>query len=132
MSENKEIIAIKSLNNYSIEEILSRQNSVIPSSDIYENPDEYILVANMPGVARNQIQIKVIDESLVVFGKINYDEVISRDYILNENEIGNYFRKFRISDSIDVSKISAKYDNGQLIVNLPKKESVKPRTIEIS
>lgn len=132
MSENKEIIAIKNFNNYSIEEILSRQNSVIPSSDIYENPDEYILVANMPGVSRNQIQIKVIDESLVVFGKINYDEVISRNYILNENEVGNYFRKFRISDSIDVSKISAKYDNGQLIVHLPKKESVKPRTIEIA
>jgi len=86
----------------------------------------------MPGVSRNDIQVKVVDESLIVFGKINYDEVNNRDYILNENEIGNYFRKFRIAETIEISRINAKFDNGQLIVHLPKKESVKPRTIEIS
>jgi len=131
MSENKEIIAVRNLNNHSIEEILSKQNSVLPSSDIYENPDEYILIANMPGVSRNDIQVKIVDESLIIFGKINYDKVISREYILNENELGNYFRKFRISDTIDKTKISAKYDNGQLVVTLPKHEKVKPRKIDI-
>lgn len=131
MSENKEIIAVRNLNNHSIEEILSKQNSVLPSSDIYENPDEYILIANMPGVSRNDIQVKIVDDSLIIFGKINYNEVISREYILNENELGNYFRKFRISDTIDKTKISAKYDNGQLVVTLPKHEKVKPRKIDI-
>jgi HSP20 family protein len=131
MSQNKEIIAVKNLNNNSIEEILRTQESVSPASDIYENPEEFILVANMPGVSRNEIQVKVVDDSLIVFGKINYDEVVSRDYILNENEIGNYFRKFRISDAIDKTKINAKYDNGQLIVHLAKNENVKPRTIDI-
>jgi HSP20 family protein len=132
MSQNKEIIAVKNLNNNSIEEILRTQESVSPSSDIYENPDEFILVANMPGVSRNEIQVKVIDDSLIIFGKINYDEAVSRDYILNENEIGNYFRKFKISATIDKTKINAKYDNGQLIVQLPKKENLKQRTIDIS
>ena len=128
MSDNKEIIAVKAFNNYSIEEILRTQNNILPSSDIYENADEYILVANMPGVSRSEVQVKVIEESLIVFGRINYDETINRDYILNENELGNYFRKFKISDSIDKAKISAKYDNGQLIVHLPKSEKIKPRT----
>ena len=132
MSDSKEIIAVKSFNNYSIEEILRTQNNVSPSSDIYENAEEYILVANMPGVVRSEVQVKVIEESLIVFGRINYDETVSRDYILNENELGNYFRKFKISDSIDKTKISAKYDNGQLIVHLPKSEKTKPRTIDIS
>ena len=132
MSQSKEIIAVKSLNNYSIEEILRTQESVSPASDIYENANEYILIANMPGVTRNDIQVKVVDDSLIIFGRINYNEALSRNYILNENEIGNYFRKFRISDTIETAKINAKYDNGQLIVNLPKKENVKPRTIDIS
>lgn len=132
MSQNKEIMAVKNLNYNSIEEILRTQDSVSPSSDIYENPDEFILVANMPGVSRNEIQVKVVDDSLIIFGKINYDEAVSRDYILNENEIGNYFRKFRISDAIDKTKINAKYDNGQLIVHLAKNEDVKPITIDIS
>jgi len=132
MSDNKEIIAVKALNNYSIEEILRSQNNISPASDIYENNDEYILVANMPGVPRSEVQVKVIEDSLIVFGKINYSEVSNRNYILNENEVGNYFRKFNISDSIDKTKINAKYDNGQLIVNLPKSEKTKPRTIDIS
>jgi len=132
MSDNKEIIAVKAFNNYSIEEILRTQINVLPASDIYENADEYILVANMPGVSRSEVQVKVIEESLIVFGRINYDETVNRDYILNENELGNYFRKFKISDSIDKTKISAKYDNGQLIVRLPKSEKIKPRTIDIA
>jgi HSP20 family protein len=132
MSDSKEIIAVKALNNYSIEEILRTQNNISPASDIYENKDEYILIANMPGVSRSEIQVKVIEDSLIVFGKINYDEVSNREYILNENEVGNYFRKFKISDSIDKNKINAKYDNGQLIVHLPKSEKIKPRTIEIT
>jgi len=132
MSENKEIIAVKALNNNSIDELLRKENNILPSSDIYENADEYILTANMPGVSRSEIQVKVIDESLIVFGRINYNEIVNRDYILNENEIGNYFRKFKISDSIDRTKINAKYDDGQLIVTLPKSERAKPRSIEIS
>jgi HSP20 family molecular chaperone IbpA len=132
MSDNKEIIAVKAFNNYSIEEILRTQNNILPSSDIYENADEYILLANMPGVSRSEVQVKVIEESLIVFGRINYDETVNRNYILNKNELGNYFRKFKISDSIDKTKISAKYDNGQLIEHLPKSEKIKPRTIDIS
>jgi len=132
MSDSKEIIAVKALNNNSIDELLRKENNILPSSDIYENVDEYILVANMPGVSRSEIQVKVIDESLIVFGRINYNEIVNRDYILNENEIGNYFRKFKISDSIDRTKVSAKYDNGQLIVTLPKSAKAKPRSIEIS
>jgi HSP20 family molecular chaperone IbpA len=132
MSDNKEIIAVKAFNNYSIEEILRTQNNISPASDIYEYADEFILVANMPGVSRSEVQVKVIEESLIIFGRINYDETVNRNYILNENELGNYFRKFKISDSIDKTKISAKYDNGQLIVHLPKSEKIKPRTIDIS
>ena len=132
MSENKEIISVKKINDYSIEEILRTEDSVLPSSDIYESSDEFVLVANMPGVSRNEIQVKVINDSLIIFGKINYNEAVSRNYILNENEIGNYFRKFKISDAIDKTKINAKYDNGRLIVSLTKNEDVKPRTIDIS
>lgn len=132
MAENKEIIAVRDINNYSIEEILRTQHNISPSTDIYENADEFVLITNMPGVTRSEVKVKVIDNSLIVFGKINYEEAINRNYILNETEIGNYFRKFKISDSIDKDKITAKYDNGQLIVHLPKSEKLKPKTIDIN
>lgn len=132
MSDNREIIAVKAINNNSIEEILRRENNISPSTDIYENVDEFIMIINMPGVNRSEIQVKVIDDSLIVFGRINYYEVVERGYILNETELGNYYRKFKISSTIDKQKINAKYDNGQLTVILPKNEISKPRTIDIS
>jgi len=132
MSDNKEIIAVKALNNNSIEEILRSENNISPSTDIYENADDFVMIVNMPGINRSEIQVKVIDDSLIVFGRINYQSVIERDYILNETELGNYFRKFKISSTIDKQKINAKYDNGQLTVVLPKNEISKPRTIDIS
>ncbi|KUG24902.1 hypothetical protein ASZ90_005280 [hydrocarbon metagenome] len=65
-------------------------------------------------------------------GRINYNEAVNRKYILNEYTIGNYYRKFKISDSIDNSKIEARFENGVLTVKLPKHDRVKPRTIEIN
>ena len=130
MSETNEIIALKDQKN-NIDELLQTQNSISPVVDIYETDNDFILVANMPGVARRAVQVKLNDNTLVLFGRIDYENAVNRKYILNENEIGNYFRKFKISDSIDVNKIEAKYDNGQLLLTLTKHEKAKPRTIDI-
>ncbi len=131
MNESKEIIAVEESSSKSIDELLKTQNFVTPLVDIYEVPDEFYLTANMPGLLRKNIQVKVDDKSLILFGKIDYDESINRNYILNENEIGNFYRKFNISKAIDETKIEAKYDSGKLIVRLPKHDRAKLRTISI-
>jgi HSP20 family protein len=115
----------------SLEEIFEKERMVAPLVDIYETENEFMLVANMPGVSRQDIQLKMEEDSIIIFGKINYNNILNRKYILNENEIGNYYRKFRISSSVDESKIDAKMENGQLLVTLPKHDRVKPRKIEI-
>lgn len=130
-NNNKDIISIKESDHTSIEELLDKENVIAPLTDIFETEDEFVLTANMPGVSRENIQIKLEDTSLAIFGRIKFSEAIKRNYILNENEIGNYYRKFNISNSIDETRIEAKYENGQLILNLPKHDRVKPRTINI-
>ncbi len=85
----------------------------------------------MPGVTRDNVKIKLEEESLAILGKVNYKELKNKKYILNENEVGNYYRKFRISNSVDETKIEARFENGQLTVKLPKHDRIKPRTIEI-
>jgi HSP20 family molecular chaperone IbpA len=132
MSDKKELVAVNQFNNSTINELLQTQNSISPVVDIYETENDFVLVANLPGVERTDIQVKLDNNSLVIFGKINFKDAVNRNYILNENEIGNYFRSFKISDSIDKEKIKARYDNGQLIVTLPKHEKAKPRKIDIS
>ena len=129
--ENKEMIPVKEEKNNLIEELLETQNYVSPLVNIYETDDEFVLSADMPGVVRKDVKVKVENDLLIMFGRIDYDNEINRNYILNEQELGNYYRTFRISDSVDQSNIKAKYDNGKLVVNLPKNEKVKPRTINI-
>lgn len=129
--DNKEIIPVKVKGNGSIEELLVTQNYISPLVNIYETDNEFVLTAFMPGVVRDNVKVKVENDSLIMFGQIDYENAISRDYILNEQEIANYYRTFKISDTVDKSKIEARYDNGQLVVNLQKKEKVKPRRIDI-
>jgi HSP20 family molecular chaperone IbpA len=112
-------------------DVLGNQRSIAPLVDIYETENDFVLVANLPGVSKENIHLKLEENTLSIFGKINYDESINRKYLLNENLIGNYYRIFRLSESIDQTKIDAKYENGQLFVNLPKHERIKPRTINI-
>jgi HSP20 family protein len=129
--ENKEMIPVKEEKNNLIEELLETQNYVSPLVNIYETDDEFVLSADMPGVVRKDVKVKVENDLLIMFGRIDYVNETNKNYILNEQELGNYYRTFRISDSVDQNNVKAKYDNGKLVVNLPKNEKVKPRTINI-
>lgn len=131
MTANKELINIKDNRNSGWEDAFETGKCVAPFIDIYETDDDFVMIVSLPGVRRDNVKVKMETNSLMIFGKVNYEEIINRKYVLNESEKGNYFRKFNISDSIDQSKIEAKYENGQLTLMLPKKENVKPRNIEI-
>jgi HSP20 family molecular chaperone IbpA len=86
----------------------------------------------MPGVSREKIKVELEKGSLIIMGRIDYQDISTRKYILQENEFGNFYRKFNLSDSIDANKIDAKFENGQLVVNLPKHERMKPKNIVIN
>lgn len=141
MEENKGLVQTQEIKSQDIEsqevktpnweEALENECWIAPLVDIYETENEYVLTANMPGVSKENIKIKIEDGDMVLMGKIDYDTILNRRYILSETELGNYYRKFKISDSIDESKIEAKFEYGQLIIVMPKHERVKPKNIEI-
>ena len=130
MTDNKDIVTVKETEQ-NWEETLETEAVVAPFVDVYETENDFHLVANMPGVTRDNVKIKLEEESLAILGKVNYKELKNKKYILNENEVGNYYRKFRISNGVDETKIEARFENGQLTVKLPKHDRIKPRTIEI-
>ncbi len=129
MTDNKEMVETKSKRTW--DEALEKEPWVAPLVDIYETADEYYLTANMPGVSKEDIKIKLEDGHLVIMGRINFEETANRKYVLKELETGNFYRRFKISEGIDESKIDAKLENGVLSVVLPKHERLKPKTIEI-
>ena len=108
------------------------ERSILSLVDIYETSNEFVLNANMPGVSKENVHLKLEDNSLSIFGKINFEDVVNKKYVLSENAIGNYHRVFRLSNSIDTAKIDAKYENGRLVITLPKHDRVKPKIININ
>jgi Molecular chaperone (small heat shock protein) len=131
MTESNELIKVENAESGSWEDTMTNECCFAPTVNIFETNDEYILTADMPGLSKEDVRIKTEEGSLVIMGKVKYKELLNRKYILNESEIGNYYRKFNISDSIDDAKIEAKMENGQLTITLPKHERVKPKIIEI-
>lgn len=127
---NNELIKIE--NRSSWEAALESEKWIEPLVDIYETSEAYILIANLPGVSRDNIRIKLENEYLVIMARIDFTSAVKRKYILNENPIGNFYRKFKLSSSVDENKIDAGLENGQLKIIMNKHERVKPKTIEIN
>jgi len=124
-------VEIKEQEHIQWENLLETERSCAPLVDIYETEDDYILTAHLPGVKKENIKLNIEDGSLLIFGKINYHEALNRKYILNESDSANYYRKFKLSDSVNIEKIEASYENGLLQIKLPKHDYVKPRNISI-
>lgn len=105
---------------------------IVPPVDIYENENEYVLKADMPGVAKENLEIALNNSELTLDGKIdgsagNGDEPKYREFTQY-----NYHRSFQVSGAVDANRISANLDNGVLTITLPKSEAVKPKKIQIA
>lgn len=129
MEETKALTKVEEKRSW--EEALEAESWVAPLIDIYETHDEYYLVANMPGVAKEDIKVKIEEGDLVIMGRTDFVGELHRKYLMKEIDSSNYYRKFKLSDSVNEEKIDAKLENGKLYVHLPKVERVKPKTIEI-
>ena len=69
MNSKKELISLNSNRNYSIEELLQTQNFVSPSVNIMELDEQFSIIANLPGLRRENLQVKIEDNNLVIFGR---------------------------------------------------------------
>lgn len=100
-----------------------------PAVDIYENEDEILIYADMPGVVKDDISVDIDNgtlsisgvRKLSVNGSVTYEEFSDVEYV----------RNFSVPQTIDVEKVEAELKNGVLRLHLPKSEAAKPRQIEI-
>ena len=107
------------------------QASLIPPVDIVESEVGITLVADMPGVSRDRLGVRVDGEQLVIEGAAEVK--VPEDLELLHGEIRNpYFRRtFTLSRELDPSKIEANLKDGVLRLHIPKSEEARPRRIEI-
>ncbi len=99
--------------------------------DIYETDDAVILTADMPGAARDTVDIDVNDGALIVTGRIVPDEFGGRVRLREYGRTG-YYRSFQLSQTVDPANITANLKDGELTVKIPKTAKVGPRKIPVT
>lgn len=102
-----------------------------PAVDIYETEAGVVLLADMPGVDMNDVDIMLEKNLLTIRGMVEEPTAESYELAYAEYPIGDYERTFALSDEVDKSKIEATMKNGVLRLLLPKAEEAKVRKIAV-
>jgi HSP20 family molecular chaperone IbpA len=111
------------------EETRSEEKYVTPPVDIFETQDGLIVKADLPGVAKEGLEVRVDHDLLTIRGRATH--LAPGDAVYREYELASFFRQFELNEKVDQSKISAELKNGVLTLSLPKAEEAKPRRIEV-
>lgn len=105
-------------------------NRVRPFSNIMEQNDAVVLRLEMPGVRKENLELNVENDRMVIIGRRDPMPEEAR-YVVRERRIGEFFQSYTLDDTIDRNRIDAKLEHGILTVTLHLKESEKPRRIEV-
>jgi HSP20 family protein len=102
----------------------------VPAVDIYESENALTVLADMPGVPIDKIDIDLDSDQLTIRGSVAQQETKGK-VIFKEFTYGDYYRQFSLSSDIDRGKIQASMKDGVLKLVLPKAEAAKPRKITV-
>jgi HSP20 family molecular chaperone IbpA len=125
MNENKDLVKREE----SSPELAQQRQTVAPAVDIYENENEILLFADMPGATKNDITVNIDNGKMVLSGS----RKLAPSGALNWEEFSDvrYRRTFSVPQTIDIDKVNAELKDGVLRLHLPKSEAAKPKQIEI-
>ena len=107
-----------------------RERYVTPPVDIYETSEKLVVMADVPGVTSDHLDVRVDNHVLTI--RAQTSRAFPGEPTYREYELVNYFRQFELSDKVNVSKISADLKHGVLTLSLPKAEEAKPRQIAVT
>jgi HSP20 family protein len=104
----------------------------IPSMDLVETQDDFVLKADLPGMSENDVNVELENNVLTISGerKTEHEEQQEGYYRL-ERATGSFSRALSLPEGIDADAVAATFDNGVLTVRIPKPAQVKPRKVKI-
>jgi HSP20 family protein len=112
------------------EPVQAERALVLPHVNIVETKDGYILEAEMPGVAKEGLEVSLEENLLTITGRRQPDPAANLLY--RESNPVDYRRVFELDPAIEAGNISAQMEQGVLTLTLPKAEKVKPRRITVN
>jgi HSP20 family protein len=105
--------------------------AMVPAVDVTENESGITVKADLPGVSRESLHVRVDGETLTIEGQVNLGAVQGLEPIYAEVRTAQYKRSFVLSRDLDTSKIDASMKNGVLTLTVAKLEQAKPRRIPV-
>lgn len=103
-----------------------------PHVDITEESDKYRLIADIPGVKPQAIKLNIEGDRLTIQGERKTESKKENEgYSRIERYSGTFYRQFTLPDNVNVENIQAKNKHGVLEITLPKKESSRPKSLEV-
>jgi HSP20 family protein len=116
--------------NVAVAERTRNATTYTPRFDIVETDNELVLFGDLPGVTKEDLDVRFEQGELSIDGRV-LPRQARREFVYGEYGIGDYYRSFSISETIDAEKISAELRDGVLTLHLPKVEAAKPRKIVV-
>lgn len=104
---------------------------VIPPVDVFEDESGITLLADLPGVSRERLGVRVDGDSLLIEGTVDVAGPKDMDIVYGEAQVPAYRREFTLSRELDASRIEAQLKDGVLRLSIPKAEEARPRRIEV-
>lgn len=108
------------------------ESTISPSVDIYEEGNDLVLKADVPGVDKEHLDVNIHENILTITGEKKKEEKVEKeDYFRYERSHGSFSRRFEVPSGINTEKIKATFKDGVLEVRMPKTEEAKTRTRKI-
>lgn len=105
--------------------------TLLPRVDVFENKDGILLVADMPGVPKDKLELRVENDTLLIEGEIAPDTPENMEAVYAEVRLSRYRRAFSLSSELDTSRIDAQLRDGVLSLRIPRHAHAQPRKIEV-
>ena len=103
-----------------------------PPIDIFETDDGLVLLADLPGVSLDLLELQVQDNRLTLLGRVKSPVPDDAELRYQEYQIGDFLRSFILSDEVDHERVTATLNNGVLKVWLPKARKAQARRIQVT
>ncbi len=105
---------------------------ISPNIDVYDRQGEVVLKAELPGVSREDIDITVTKDAIILKGKVVRDEDVKDEhYYVRERVFGSFSRTLALPIEVESEKTSASFKNGVLEIVMPKKAEAKAKEIKV-
>ena len=133
----RDVLSLRDAMNRLFEESVVRPTSLVAGAvvsmplDLEESGNEYVVRASLPGFRPEDVNISVTGGTLTISAENKGEQEQGRNYLLRERRLASVTRSITLPVRINADQAQARYENGELVLTLPKAEEVRPRQIQI-